>query len=138
MYLIHPDLITEETGVEVKKTTPDIAGYRPIHQIVQQFHEAGIQLNTFRAAEFAGDMALSPIFQNYIDPVDRDASLLEALERSKQATADFEKARKDAIDKRRLQRENEIIAVADRLRRSQSVSSSESEGVQKEKESPPA
>lgn len=115
MELFYSEFVRDEVPVVVPHSAVDSAGYRPIAKMVEAFKKAGVQLEVFRAAEFSGDMEVSPLHRNYIDPVDRDEALQAALARAKQAKQDYDTARKAALDKRQLQRENEIIAVAEKL-----------------------
>lgn len=116
IYSIAPVLVRSTVLVDIPKSAVDTAGYRPIAAMVDSFNRAGVQLDIFRAAEFEGDLDISPLHRQYIDPVDRDEALLAALDRAKQAKSDFERARKVALDKRRVERENEIIRIAERLK----------------------
>lgn len=134
--LTHPDLVHDEVQVVVPEYGVDGAGYRPIAAMVETFKRAGVQLETFRAAEFSGDLSLNPLHRSYVDPVDRDEALKEALQRSRQAKKDFDNARRVALDKRVKEREDEIERVAERIRRRRDAQSRKSE-VPAEESSPP-
>lgn len=125
LFLIHPAFNREEEKVVVRHSSVDSAGYRTTAELVASFKQAGVQHMVFQQAEFDGDMEVSPLHRNYIDPVDRDEALQQAIERGKQAKRDYEKARRAALDKRKELREAEIIAVQERLRRLRNVPSKE-------------
>lgn len=129
VFLKHPVFERDESLVTVSYSAVDSAGYRQIGDLVHQFTQAGIQLHIFRAAEFAGDMSVSPMHRAFIDPVDRDKALLEAAERGKKARADYEVARRAALDKREQAIQTEIERVAERLRRSKDASSTQQSSV---------
>lgn len=125
--LIHPAFKRDDELVAVEEGNVDTAGYRTIAQLVDSFKQAGIQLEVFRAAEFDGDLEVNPLHRVYIDPVDRDRAIADALERGKKAMQEYEDLRRQAIDKNQKDLDNKIAEVAERLRRnreaSQSVSS---------------
>lgn len=137
VFLMHPDLVRDEVGIQFTKVgVVDSAGYRCIDAMVSSFQQAGMQLQAFRAAEFDGDLSLNPLHRQYVDPVDRDAAIKDAILRGKQASEDFKKARKLALDKKSKEREDEIVRVAERIRRARDARSVQSESVPAE-ESPP-
>jgi len=139
--MIHPKLQRKETAIVFKKKgNPDVAGYRTLAQQLASFQKAGLQLQAFRAAEFSGDLELNPLHRQYVDPVDRDEAIAEAIQRGKKAKEDFEKARGAALDRRKQQREDEIVRIAERIRRRRDGVPQQTEGfeedIQKEVKAP--
>lgn len=125
---VHPAFVRDDVPIKIRKSAVDGAGYRPIAAMVESFRQAGVKLDVFRAAEFAGDLEVSPLHRNYIDPVDRDEALQAALERARTAKKEYDVARRAALDKRAVQRENEIIAVAEKLAARRRANAPSSEG----------
>lgn len=133
MHLMHPAFDRPEyKRVLPSDSNVDSAGYRSIHQMVKSFQNAGIQLQAFRAAEYSGDLSVNPLHANYVDPVDRDSAIQDAIERGKRAREDFGVARRAALDRKAKMRDDEVMRIADAIQRRRDALSSKTEVVSSE------
>jgi len=140
VFLVHP--VYNRVASPIVFTKPgnvDSSGYRPIAQMVESFKKAGAQLMAFRAAEFTGDLAINPLHASYVDPVDRDAALEDAIARGKSARDDFTKARRAALDRKAQEQDDLVMRLAEKIARRRDVVQRSSTGVPSNlsEESPP-